>query len=836
MTRSPRILIVEDSDDDADLLLRELKRSGIDPEFHRASSAQGVEEALRHGPWDIVLSDHGLPQHDFPEILKKVKEFDPELPFIVVSGSIGEENAVSLMRAGVADFIYKGHMSRLVPAIQRELAAAAQQHARREADQRFRDVAEVSADWIWETDPEHRYIFFSSHCHEAEWADPKNSLGKTPWELAGADAEEDEQWQAHLADRNARRPFRNFLFTTVASSGSRHHVSMSGVPVFDRSGNFRGYRGTATDESRVVEAFWRAEKAETFLRDAVESISEGFLILDPEDRVVMANEAFRKLYPEIAELVVPGAAFEDLLRTAVERGVHPDAIGRESDWIGARMEDHRDLTGSIIEKVSGGRWVMVSERRMSNGGVAGLRTDITALKKAEAQRDYLAYHDAITGLPNQAVFADRLAQAIGRLQNAGGSVAVACIELVSLHDIRDSIGLEAGDAVIREAGQRLKNAITTGESVAHIGAGQFLVLRLGIENEADAMAAIEKLLPPFSERFHVNGTEVPLRIAMGVSLAPGDATEPDAIIRNATTAMHRAKIRPAQRYQFYSSEMTNAAVYRSGLESELQHAIENDELFLVYQPQVNTHTYKLAGAEALVRWRHPERGVIPPGDFIPIAEQTGLIVPIGEHVLKLACKQAAAWRQMATRIPISVNLSAVQLQEPSLQPKIVSCMEEVGLLPDAIKFELTESAILHDVDAATNTMRQLAAGGISFALDDFGMEHSALSHLSDLPFDTLKIDRSFVARMTEDRGHAALFQAIISMIHSLGMTAVAEGVEAPSQLIYLQAYGCDMIQGYLFSKPLPAEEFAPLLSAGIVMPTLDSGERTIKSDRKANAA
>ena len=836
MTSSPRILIVEDSDDDADLLLRELRRSGIDPEFHRVSSAAGVEEALTRGPWDIILSDHGLPQHDFPEILKKVKEFDAELPFIVVSGSIGEENAVSLMRAGVADFIYKGNMSRLVPAIHRELASAAQQHARREADQRFRDVAEVSADWIWETDPEHRYTFFSSHSHEAEWADPANSLGKTPWELAGADAEEDEQWQAHLADRNARRPFRNFLFSIVASSGSRHHVSMSGVPVFDRSGGFRGYRGTATDESRVVEAFWRAEKAETFLRDAVESISEGFLILDPEDRVVMANEAFRKLYPEIAELVVPGAAFEDLLRTAVERGVHPDAIGRESDWIGARMEDHRDLTGSIIEKVSGGRWVMVSERRMSNGGVAGLRTDITALKKAEAQRDYLAYHDATTGLPNQAVFTDRLTQAIGRLQNAGGSVAVACIELVSLHDIRDSIGLDAGDSVIREAGQRLKNAIATGETVAHIGAGQFLVLCLGIENDADAMASIERLLPPFSARFHVNGTEVPLRIAMGVSMAPGDGSEPDAIVRNATTAMHRAKSRPAQRYQFYSSEMTNAAVYRSGLESELQHAIENDELFLVYQPQVNTHTYKLAGAEALVRWRHPERGIISPADFIPIAEQTGLIVPIGEHVLKLACKQALAWRQMATRIPISVNLSAVQLQEPNLQRKIVACMEDVGLSPDAIKFELTESAILHDVDAATHTMRQLAAGGISFALDDFGMEHSALSHLSDLPFDTLKIDRSFVARMTEDRGHAALFQAIISMIHSLGMTAVAEGVEAPSQLIYLQAYGCDMIQGYLFSKPLPAEEFAPLLSAGIVMPTLDPGERTIKSSPKANAA
>ena len=215
-------------------------------------------------------------------------------------------------------------------------------------------------------------------------------------------------------------------------------------------------------------------------------------------------------------------------------------------------------------------------------------------------------------------------------------------------------------------------------------------------------------------------------------------------------------------------------------------------------------------------------------------------MPIGEHVLKLACRQAAAWRKTAARIPISVNLSAVQLQDPNLQRTVLACMEQAGLTPDAIKLELTESAILHDVDAATQTMQQLAANGIRFALDDFGMEHSALSHLSDLPFDTLKIDRSFVSRMTEDRGHAALFQAIISMIHSLGMTAVAEGVEVPSQLIYLQAYGCDIIQGYLFGRPLPAEDFAPLLDGRHGRAVGRSGRpasgETPNQPREANAA
>ena len=324
-----------------------------------------------------------------------MKEHDPELPFIVVSGSIGEENAVSLMRAGVSDFIFKGNLSRLIPAIHRELAAAAQQHARREADQRFRDIVEVSGDWIWETDAEHRYTFLSNRFEEAEWADPRDEPSeRRRGSSIGADPDEDEHWQAHLSDRQGHRTFRNFLFSVTAPTGSRHHISMSGMPVFDRTGAFRGYRGTATDETRMVEAFWRAGEAETLLRDAVESISEGFLILDRDDHILMANDALRKLYPDVADMFAPGVPYEEVLRTAIERNVYPDAKGREADWLTTRLEDHRDLSGGIIEKLSDGRWVMCTERRMSNGGIAGLKMDITALKKAEAQRDHLAYHDS----------------------------------------------------------------------------------------------------------------------------------------------------------------------------------------------------------------------------------------------------------------------------------------------------------------------------------------------------------------------------------------------------------------------------------------------------------
>lgn len=822
-----RFLIIEDNADDVELLLRELKRSGLNPSYRHAESLDEIKEAMKGGRYDIVLSDFNLPRQTFADVLRTVRETDPHVPVIVVSGSVGEENAVALMRSGVADFVLKGNTARLIPAIHRELAAVAEREARRESDQRFRDIAEMSGDWIWETDAEHRYTYFSSRFEEAEWADPNDSLGKTPWDLAGADPSTDEHWQRHVADLDSHQPFTHFLVSILSAAGTRHHVSLSGVPVFDRGGAFCGYRGTATDETRTVEAFWRAEEAEALLRDAVESISEGLVIFDPEDRIVTANEAFRQLYPEIADETAPGTSFEDLLKMAVERDVFPDAKGQEAEWMAARLGEHRDASGSVVERLSNGRWVMVSERRMGNGGIAGLRIDITALKKAEAERDHLAGYDRLSGLPNEAVFGDCLAQEMARAARVGSTTAVACLELVSLTDIRDSHGHETGNAAIREVARRLRDTLAPGEPAAHIGGGDFLVLCIESDGPGDAQRKIECLISALEQSFTVKGVKVPLRIAAGVSMAPSDASQPDELIRNATTAMHRAKETPTNRLQFYSADMTSAAVARSSMETDLARAIENDELHIVFQPQVASHSFKLIGAEALLRWRHPERGEVMPAEFIPIAEKTGLIVPIGEHVLRLACRQAKAWRRgNGDDIPISVNLSAVQLAEQGLQRAVVSILEEEGLPPSAIMLELTESAILRDLDIATRTMGGLAEHGIRFALDDFGIEHSALSHLSNLPIHMLKIDRAFVSKMTEDRAHAALLQAIVSMTHSLGMLAVAEGVERPDQLIYLQAYGCDVLQGFLFSRPLAPETFAPILARGSIPPAVSPSAMT----------
>ncbi len=505
------------------------------------------------------------------------------------------------------------------------------------------------------------------------------------------------------------------------------------------------------------------------------------------------------------------------MSATLANGTYPEAAGCEDAWLADRLAEHKRLSGNSIHRLKDGRSLLITERRMRNGGSAGLRMDITALKAVEAERDYLAFHDPVTGLPNQTRFSDRLEEALDTLGPAD-VIAVLGVELTSLTDIRASQGLNAGDAALRETGARLQNALPGG-SVAHAGNGRYLAFAREPDGEKHVLATVARLIEVCEAPFAFEGADVPLRIVVGGSTAPADGEQSETLIRNASTALRALKANPLQRSQFYRAEMTKAAIQRWTIEGDLRRAIERKEFLLHYQPQLDVRTYRIVGAEALIRWNHPERGLIPPGQFIPVAEETGLIVPLGEYALALACAEAQTWRNdRGMGIPVAVNLSAVQLAEPDLEDVVSSILARTGLAPEMLKLELTESAILSDTAAATRTMQSLADRGVRFALDDFGMEHSSLSLLSRLPIEILKIDYAFISKMTEERAQAGLVQAIISMTHSMGMTAIAEGVERPEQLTYLQAYGCDALQGFLFSRPLPPEMMREKLLVGTIPP------------------
>ena len=458
------------------------------------------------------------------------------------------------------------------------------------------------------------------------------------------------------------------------------------------------------------------------------------------------------------------------------------------------------------------KWLRIVSypRKLANGNIQWdcIALDITEAKAREA---HLTYHDSLTGLPNRALFVNWLNHALSRAEQLEPPAFIIALELASLANIRESSGFDVGDACIRETARRLHRAVQFADMIAYTGGGGFLIVLVQVDRKSDFAAPLRAIKRQFDSRFDLDGQNFPLTISMGISVVPDEGCNAEVLIGNATTALNKARDN-AWPYQFYNPEMTERAVLRLDIDSELRRAIENQELTLFYQPQYDSQTQQVVGTEALIRWQHPLRGVVLPGQFISVAEETGLIVPLGEFALREACKQACDWQSRGVSdVPVSVNLSGVQLLQNDLGDRILGILAETGLAPSRLKLELTESTIVDNAGAATRIMTQLAEAGVGFSVDDFGIEHSALSHLSRLPIRTLKIDHSFVSQMTTSRVHAALVQAIITMTHSMGMSVVAEGVETQSQLTYLRAYQCDVVQGFLLGRPMPAKKLEAFL-------------------------
>lgn len=459
------------------------------------------------------------------------------------------------------------------------------------------------------------------------------------------------------------------------------------------------------------------------------------------------------------------------------------------------------------------RWLRIVSypRKLTNGGI---QWDCIALDIAEAKarEAHHSYHDSLTGLPNRALFVNWLNHALRRSEHLEAPAYVIALELTSLVDIRESSGFDVGDACIRETAKRLQKAVQFADTIAYTGGGGFLVVSIQVDKERDFTAPIRAIKRQFEARFDLAGQDYPLSIAMGISVVPDDGGQTEELIVGATTALNSAKEDPTSPCQFYNPEMTERAVRRLVIDSELHRALENQELILFYQPQYDSRAVQVVGVEALIRWQHPVRGIVSPREFISVAEETGLIASIGEFALREACRQARDWQTRGvTDVQVSVNLSGMQLRQNDLVDRVLAILSETGLAASQLELELTESTIVDNAEAAARTMTHLAEAGVSFAVDDFGIEHSALSHLSRLPINTLKIDHSFVSQMTTSRVHAALVQALISMTHSMGMSVVAEGIETQAQLTYLQAYQCDVLQGFLLGKPMPAKKVEALL-------------------------
>jgi diguanylate cyclase (GGDEF)-like protein/PAS domain S-box-containing protein len=511
---------------------------------------------------------------------------------------------------------------------------------------------------------------------------------------------------------------------------------------------------------------------------------------------------FEKILPQ--DLPLLQEAFEKAVREGAAFSVDYRVrhVNGDFRWVHDHGRAVRDEDGKVIH-------------------VDGVISDITERTKEKERFNQLVYYDALTNLPNRELFVDRLDQAIQQARRKKESGAVLALDLDHFKRINDTLGHPIGDQLIKAVAARLLKMLFDSDTVTRIGGGAFIILLPRVAKTEDAENVANKLLTAFKSPFLVNEHELFTSCSIGIALFPNDGETSDILIKNADAAMHISKERGKDRFQLFSSSIANNSFERLVLENSLRRALERNEFRLYYQPQLDLRTGKTIGAEALIRWQHPDLGFIPPMEFIPIAEETGLIHPIGEWVLKTACEQKKRWDEQGFKpFRISVNLSARQFHYANLVDMVGDTIRKSGIDAKDLDLELTESTIMDRLEETTQTLRRLKNMGAHISIDDFGTGYSSLMYLKTFPIDTIKIDKSFVNDVTTDPDDQAITQAIISMAHSLKLDVVAEGVETKEQLELLKSQSCDVIQGYLFSKPIPVDDIAPFLLSDVAQKIL----------------
>jgi diguanylate cyclase (GGDEF)-like protein len=465
------------------------------------------------------------------------------------------------------------------------------------------------------------------------------------------------------------------------------------------------------------------------------------------------------------------------------------------------------------------KWLKQQVVRM-DGGIAISLRNITQAKKSQERLNYLAYFDDLTGLPNRALFSDRISQAIADAHRHNRLVGLMFMDIDHFKNINDTFGHIAGDSLLQAVGERLKAFFREDDTVARFGGDEFAVVLADMSNVDDMTLVVQKILHLFKESLTIFGNEMFVTFSIGITIYPFDDSDIQNLLQNADAAMYQAKALGRNNYQFYSAEMTVHAKKRMELEIGLRNALKQEQFVLYYQPQLDLKSGKIIGMEALIRWQHPEKGMISPADFIPVAEDTGLIVPIGAWVLRTACVQAKAWQdQGLPNLLIAVNLSSRQFKQGQLLQEVMAVLDETGLDPHFLELEMTESLLMDGSNSdVLSTLNEFKKLGITLAIDDFGTGYSSLSYLKRFPIDKLKIDQSFVCDVISDPEDASLVKAIIAIARSLKLKVIAEGVETEDQLNFMRRHDCDQMQGYYFSQPLPADEFAELVRSGISLP------------------
>jgi len=607
------------------------------------------------------------------------------------------------------------------------------------------------------------------------------------------------------------RPFE-VEYRLALPDGASKWVLERGAAFRDRHGRrmLEGFVEDVTDRRRAVEALANAESR---FRSIFENTVEGIYQTSVEGRYISANPALARIYgyesPD--ELMSSLAAAGRSLYVDATRRADFERLMREVGSVTQFESQAHRRDGSVIWISENARVVRATDGRALY--YEGTVEDITERKRYQAELEFQATHDALTGLPNRGLLEDRLRQAIGYAHRNGSLVAVAFIDLDRFKVINDSLGHGSGDEVLMRVSRRIRGALREIDTVARQGGDEFVVVLAEQPTVESVVAVVERIIEEVAQPVTIDGRELYVTCSVGIALYPTDGGDVTTLLRNADAAMFSAKERGRNSFQFYAPNMNALALERLAMEGSLRRATEREEFEVHYQPRVDIRSKQIVGMEALVRWRDAELGFVPPAKFIPVAEEANLINQIGEQVLRAACRQAREWVDLGFNgLSVSVNLSARQFRQGHLVSTIESALAESGLEAERLELELTESTIMGHGQEFVGMLADLKKLGVRVAIDDFGTGYSNLSYLSRFPIDSLKIDRSFVSEVATDQQHALLAKAVISLGHSLRLKVVAEGVETAEQLDFLRHHGCDEVQGYFFSKPVPPDEFTRMLA------------------------
>jgi diguanylate cyclase (GGDEF)-like protein/PAS domain S-box-containing protein len=863
MDKELRILLVEDVETDAELEVRELKRAGIRVSHQRVETEEGFRKALEGFKPHLIISDFSMPQFDGMWALSLARELAPDVPFIFVSGTIGEEYAIRALKNGATDYVLKSNLVRLPASVERALQDNAERAARRKAEHeleetrsRLDSIVSSVSDLVWSVSPIPYRVLYVSRAIESVLRRPAEVLHADPDAWIAMIHPEDREPVEKLWRGALRGGVFDAVYRIVHDDGSVRWIHNRARSIRDEAGNVARLDGIARDvtetkvqeqriarlsrihavlsgiNAAIVRIRDRRELFEEACRIAVEHGGFGIAWVGTIDRQTLAVVPEACAGVEAESLIArshntvraDSALGQGIVGRALRerRAVYSNDITAENTQGGERRKEavrrgYRSLISLplvVDSEVVGGMSLFAKELNFFDDEeiklLTGLAEDISfALEHISKQEklNYLAYYDQLTGLPNRTLFHERAHQLLQAEGQSGSQAALLILDLKRFGSVNNTYGRQTGDNLLKLVAERLENVLTNRESLARVESNSFAILLRDVKHEADVAHALEQgLLATLNQPFPVAAEELRLSAQVGIALFPNDGADIESLFRNADAALKKAK-NSGDPYLFYAPQMNARVAEQLKLENDLRNALRQDQYMLYYQPKFDLASGVMVGMEALIRWKHPERGMVPPGEFIPVLEETGMILEVGRWAIERAALDHAAWGNAGLRPPrIAVNVSPAQLRRRDFVTYVADALGAVDRAAERIDIEITESMLMEDVEGSIAKLKAMQVMGLQVAVDDFGTGYSSLSYLARLPINSLKIDRSFIIQMSTSPEQMAIVSTVISLARALNLKVVAEGVETEEQANLLRLLRCDEVQGYLFGKPMPPQD------------------------------